>query len=160
VIYTSHETRTPTPVQLTHSDVAARIAALRERLALRSGWRVISWQPMADIAERCWTHYLPLTYGWQVTTCADPGAITTLLPEIRPEFFSAPPRLWDEVRASVLVRFDGEPERAAADSAAVLAGLGLEQVRIALVAASCPPDVVRFWRVMGVPLNIEELCSQ
>jgi hypothetical protein len=64
------------------------------------------------------------------------------------------------LRDSVLARFDGNPERAAADRAAVLAGIGLQQVRIAIVAASCPPDVVGFWRALGVPLNIEELCSE
>ena len=63
-----------------------------QRLAFGDGWRAISWQPMADIAERLCTHYLPLVYGWQVTTCADPGAVAALLPDIRPEFFWAPPR--------------------------------------------------------------------
>ena len=90
---------------------------------------------MADIAERLCTHYLPLVDGWQVTTCADPGAVAALLPDIRPEFFWAPPELWEKLRVSVLARFDGSPERAAADRAAALAGIGLDHVRVAVVAA-------------------------
>jgi hypothetical protein len=86
--------------------------------------------------------------------------VAASLPEIRPEFFWAQPSLWEEMRASVLHRFHEDPERAAADRAAVLAGLGLEQLRIAIVAASCPPAVVGFWRALEVRLNIEELCSQ
>src|SRR5207248_10303243 len=122
--------------------------------------RAISWQPIAGIAELLSAQYLPLAHGWQMTTCADPSAVAASLPEIRPEFFWAQPSLWEEMRGSVLARFHGDTERATADRAAVLAGLGLEQVRIAIVAASCPPDVVGFWRALGVPLNIEELCSQ
>jgi long-chain acyl-CoA synthetase len=160
VIYTLGTDGPPTLVRLTHADVLARVAELGERLALGGGWRAISWQPMVGIAERLCTHYLPLVHGWHVTTCADPGAVRSLLPEIRPEFFWAPPALWETLRDSVLARFDGNPARAAADRAAVLAGIGLEQVRIAIVAASCPPDVVGFWRALGVPLNIEELCSE
>lgn len=160
VIYTLGTDGPPTLVRLTHADVLARVTELGERLALGDGWRAISWQPMADIAERLCTHYLPIVHGWHVTTCADPGAVASLLPEIRPEFFWAPPALWERLRDSVLARFDGNPERAAADRAAALAGIGLEQVRTAIVAASCPPDVVGFWRSLGVPLNIEELCSQ
>jgi long-subunit acyl-CoA synthetase (AMP-forming) len=157
VICTGDADGPPTLIRLTHGDVLARVGALRERLALGDGWRAISWQPLAGIAERLCTQYLPLAQGWQVTTCADPDAVAPLLPEIRPEFFWAPPALWERLRSSVLARFHGDTERAAADRAAVLAALGLEQVRIAIVAASCPPDVARFWRALGIPLNIEEL---
>jgi long-chain acyl-CoA synthetase len=160
VIYTLGRDGSPTFVRLTHADMIAWVTALRERLALGDGWRAISWRPMAGIAERLCTHYLPVIHGWHVTTCADPGAVASLLPEIRPEFFWAQPSLWEEMRALVLARFHGDKERVAADRAAVLAALGLEQVRIAIVAASCPPDVVGFWRALGVPINIEELCSQ
>jgi long-subunit acyl-CoA synthetase (AMP-forming) len=83
-----------------------------------------------------------------------PRCRRALLPEIRPEFFWAPPVLWEAFRDSVLARFDGDPERAAADSAAVLARLGLEQVRIAIVgAAPCRQEVIGFWLALGVPLD-------
>jgi long-chain acyl-CoA synthetase len=147
-------------VRLTHADVIARVVALRERLALGDGWRAISWQPIAGIAERLYTQYLPLVHGWQVTTFADPSLVAASLPDIRPEFFRAQPRLWEDMRASVLARFDGDAGRASTDRAAVLAGLGLEHLRVAIVAASCPPEVVGFWRALGVPLNSEEFCSQ
>jgi long-subunit acyl-CoA synthetase (AMP-forming) len=160
VVYSFAPGGPPTLVRLTHADVIARIRRLRKRLPLREGWRVISWHPIADIAERLCTPYLPLVHGWQVTSCADPSVLAASLPEIRPEFFWARPTLWREMRASVLARFHGDPDHATANRAAVLTGLGLDQVRIALVAASCPPDVVSFWRALGVPLNNEELCSQ
>ena len=139
LMYTLGTDGPPTLVRLTHADVIARVTALRERLALADGWRAISWQPMAGIAERLCTHYLPLVHGWQVITCANPDAVASLLPEIRPEFFWAPPALWERLRESVVARFDGNPERAAADRAAVLAGIGLDQLQSAIVAAAPVP---------------------
>lgn len=144
----------PKLVQLTHGDVLARVAALRARLPFGHGWRTISWQPMADIAERLCTHYLPLVDGWHTTTCADPGAVAALLPDIRPEFFWGPPDLWEELRVSVLARFEGRPERAVTDRAAALAGIGLEHVRVAVVGAGpSRPELLGFWHALGVPLD-------
>ena len=88
-----------------------------------------------------------------VTTCADPRAVGALLTEVRPQFFFSPPRMWEKLRASVLARFDGNVELAAANSDAVLRGLGLDQLRIAVVgAAPCPPEVIGFWHALGIPL--------
>jgi long-chain acyl-CoA synthetase len=154
VIYALGTDGPPTLARLTHADVLARVTELRERLALGDGWRTISWQPMAGIVERLCTHYLPLVHGWQVTTCADPDAVAALLAEIRPEFFSGPPGLWERLRDSVLARFDGNPERAAADRPAVLAGIGLDQLRSAIVAAApSRPELIGFWHALGVPLD-------
>ena len=62
--------------------------------------------------------------------------------------------MWEKLRASVLARFDGSVELAAADRDAVLRGLGLDQVRVAVVgAAPCPPEVIGFWHALGVPLG-------
>jgi long-subunit acyl-CoA synthetase (AMP-forming) len=63
VISTVGTDGSPTLVRLIHPDVLARVVALRERLALGDGWRAISWQPMAGMAERLCTQYLPLAHG-------------------------------------------------------------------------------------------------
>ena len=97
---------------------------------------------------------MAISHGWDVTTCAGPRAVGALLAEVRPQFFFSPPRMWEKLRASVLARSDGNVERAAADSDAVLRALGLDQVRVAVVgAAPCPPEVVAFWNALGVPLG-------
>jgi long-chain acyl-CoA synthetase len=154
LIYTSGTTGPPKGVELTHANVMATVAGVIERLRLTSGMRAISWLPMAHIAERLCTNYVALTLGWDVTTCADPRAVGALLAEVRPQFFFSPPRMWEKLRASVLARFDGSVELAAADRDAVLRGLGLDQIRVAVVgAAPCPPEVIGFWHALGVPLG-------
>jgi long-subunit acyl-CoA synthetase (AMP-forming) len=153
LIYTSGTTGPPKGVELTHANVMAVVAGATERLGFTPGTRAISWLPMAHIAERLCTNYITITHGWQVTTCADPRAVGGLLAEVRPQFFFSPPRLWEKLRASVLARFDGNVELAAANSDTVLRGLGLDQLRIAVVgAAPCPPEVIGFWHALGVPL--------
>jgi long-subunit acyl-CoA synthetase (AMP-forming) len=154
LIYTSGTTGPPKGVELTHANVMATVAGVTDRLRLTSGMRAISWLPMAHIAERLCTNYVALTLGWDVTTCADPRALGALLSDVRPHFFFSPPRMWEKLRASVLARFDDSVELAAADRDAVLRGLGLDQIRVAVVgAAPCPPEVVRFWHALGVPLG-------
>ncbi|HEX2309104.1 MAG TPA: AMP-binding protein [Vicinamibacterales bacterium] len=153
LIYTSGTTGAPKGVELTHANVMATVAGATERLRFTPGMRAISWLPMAHIAERLCTHYVAIAHGWQVTTCADPRAVGTLLGDVRPHFFFSPPRMWEKLRAAVLARFDGNVELAAANSDAVLRGLGLDQLRIAVVgAAPCPPEVVGFWHALGIPL--------
>jgi long-subunit acyl-CoA synthetase (AMP-forming) len=148
LIYTSGTTGAPKGVELTHRNIVAQCAALSEAFGLQPGLRAISWLPMAHIAERLSTHYLPMQLGWPVTCLADPRAITALLPEVRPEFFFSPPRLWEKLRAATVARLGETP-----DGVPALRALGLDEVRVAITgAAPCPAEVVAFWHELGLPL--------
>jgi long-chain acyl-CoA synthetase len=138
LIYTSGTTGAPKGVELTHANVVAQAIALQDAFELAPQLRAISWLPMAHIAERLCTHYIPMLIGWSVTCLADPRAIAGLLPEVRPQFFFSPPRLWEKLRA------------AAPPS---LAAVGLDEVDVAVVgAAPCPAEVIEFWHDLGLTL--------
>ena len=142
LIYTSGTTGAPKGVELTHANVVAQAAALCAAFELGPRWRAISWLPMAHIAERLCTHYIPMHLGWAVTCLADPRRIASVLSKVRPQFFFSPPRLWEKLRAAAL----------AEDLS--LAQLGLDEVRVAAVgAAPCPAEVVAFWHGAGLPLS-------
>jgi long-subunit acyl-CoA synthetase (AMP-forming) len=142
LIYTSDTTGLPTGVELTHVNVRAQVQALTEALRLPAGLRAISWLPMAHIAERLCTHYLPLVHGWSVTCLDEPREIVSLMGEVRPEFFFSPPRLWEKLRDTL------------EDAAEPLRTVGLDAARVALVgAAPCPAEVVEFWHGLGLPLS-------
>ncbi|MGZ4199390.1 MAG: AMP-binding protein, partial [Thermoleophilia bacterium] len=100
LIYTSGTTGAPKGVELTHRNVVAQCAALGDALGLVPRQSAISWLPMAHIAERLCTHYIPMQLGWSVTCLDDPRSIGRLLPQIGPQFFFSPPRLWEKLRAS------------------------------------------------------------
>jgi long-subunit acyl-CoA synthetase (AMP-forming) len=141
LIYTSGTTGPPKGVQLTHANVVAQTAALRARLGFPEGVRAVSFLPMAHIAERLCTHYVPMFCGWEVTCCPNPADVAGYLPAVRPGFFFSPPRLWEKLKA-------------AAQAGATVEQLGLDQVDVAIVgAAPCPPEVIAFWRDRGVPLG-------
>ena len=161
VIYTLGTDGPPTLVRLTHADVLARVTELGERLALGDGWRAISWQPMADIAERLCTHYPAdcprmACHHMRGSGC---GRVSCFR---RFDRSSSGRHLRCGRGCGIRCSRASTETRSAlrADRAAAIAAIGLEQVRIAIVAASCPPDIVGFWRALGVPLNIEELRSQ
>jgi long-chain acyl-CoA synthetase len=140
LIYTSGTTGDPKGVELTHRNVVAQCAALTEALGLAPRLSAISWLPMAHIAERLCTHYLPMQLGWSVTCLRDPRAIGVVLPQIRPQFFFSPPRLWEKMRAATI-------------SGTTLDALGLDQVTVAMTgAAPCPAEVIEHWQTLGLPL--------
>lgn len=62
LIYTSGTTGAPKGVQLTHANVMAQLAAMQQRLGLTDGLSAISCLPMAHIAERQCTHYVPILH--------------------------------------------------------------------------------------------------
>jgi long-subunit acyl-CoA synthetase (AMP-forming) len=132
LIYTSGTTGAPKGVELTHGNILAQVAALNAAMELEPHWRAVSWLPMAHIAERLCTHYLPMRLGWEVTCLSDPRAITALLRDVRPEFFFSPPRLWEKLRAGVVGEFGERPEASTA-----LAAAGLDAVRVGITGVVC-----------------------
>ena len=60
---------------------------------------MVSYLPMAHIAERATGHYLPLVLGHTVTSCPNPREVIAYLPEVRPTWFFAVPRIWEKLKA-------------------------------------------------------------
>ena len=149
IIYTSGTTGPPKGVELTHANVLAQVEATSVGLGLSDRLRVISYLPMAHIAERLVTNYLPIAHGWQVTTCADTRTVGFLLREVRPEVFFSPPRIWEKMRAATIAKLGENP-----DGAAALEALGLDRLRVAITgAAPTPAEVIEFWGRLGVPVH-------
>jgi long-chain acyl-CoA synthetase len=113
LIYTSGTTGPPKGVQLTHANVMAAFDSFDEVLRLGSDSRLVSWLPMAHIAERNATHYAPIAFGAGVTCCPDPRQVVAYLTEVRPHWFFAVPRVWEKLKAALEIGIaaDPDPER-------------------------------------------------
>jgi long-chain acyl-CoA synthetase len=132
VIYTSGTTGPPKGVMLSHRNVLASAGGLGHYLGRDddTGRRLVSYLPMAHIAERMVSHYCHLLRGSEVTVCPDVAALGAYLVAVRPHTLFGPPRVWEKltagVRASVAAR--GE-ETAARFADALKVGRQVQQLR-------------------------------
>jgi long-subunit acyl-CoA synthetase (AMP-forming) len=110
LIYTSGTTGPPKGVQLTHGNLLVAVEAVEAMVQFPNGSRVISWLPSAHIAERAAHHYLPIAFGLQITSCPDPRAVLGVLPQVRPHWFFAVPRIWEKLKAGLETAVAGLPD--------------------------------------------------
>jgi long-subunit acyl-CoA synthetase (AMP-forming) len=111
LIYTSGTTGPPKGVQLTHRNLMGLVAGVEHILPLpERGSKVVSWLPAAHIAERGANYYLPMTHGLQVTICPDPRKIAEFLPQVRPTWFFAVPRIWEKLKAGIEANLSKLPD--------------------------------------------------
>jgi long-chain acyl-CoA synthetase len=110
LIYTSGTTGPPKGVQLVHRNLMAACEGLEQLIEFPRDGRVISWLPSAHVAERNAHHYLPIIYGLQITCCEDPRQVLSYLPEVRPSWFFAVPRIWEKLKAGLETMLASQPE--------------------------------------------------
>ncbi|MCZ4494685.1 MAG: long-chain fatty acid--CoA ligase [Conexibacter sp.] len=140
LIYTSGTTGPPKGVELAHRNLLAAVAGIEDIVQFPDGARVISWLPNAHIAERAAHHYLPIVFGFQVTCCPNPRDIIAFLPEVRPHWFFAVPRIWEKLKSGLEAMIAGQPpEQQEASRAAVAAGL--QKVRLEQAGEPVPAEL-------------------
>jgi long-chain acyl-CoA synthetase len=192
IIYTSGTTGPPKGVMLTQNNIAWTVECLKNLITFGDddyvGKRLVSYLPMAHIAERMTSHYVGAFVGYEVTTCPDPGLLAAYLKETHPNVVFGVPRVWEKIHAGVTAALSADPDKKAQFDDAVEAAhpiveamdwdratdeqlatyefldavafapirelLGLDQVEYAITgAAPIPPDLLRWYRAIGVPLS-------
>jgi long-chain acyl-CoA synthetase len=147
LIYTSGTTGDPKGVELTHANMLFTMRAYDEVLRFPRGGRVVSYLPMAHIAERNCSHYFPMLFGFTVTCCPNAREVMSYFPEVRPSWFFAVPRIFEKLKAAI----ESGPDE---DPAALREKLGMDQLTALNVgAAPCPPEVIEFFHGIGLPLG-------
>jgi long-chain acyl-CoA synthetase len=140
LIYTSGTTGPPKGVQLIHRNMHALVESTRGMIDFPSDGRVISWLPAAHIAERNAHHYLPIVFGLQITCCDNPREVLSYLPEVRPSWFFAVPRIWEKLKAGLETMVASQPdERQQALQAALDAGV--RRVRLEQAGEPVPAEL-------------------
>ncbi len=120
------------------------------------GGDVVSYLPMAHIAERNCSHYFPMGFGFRVTCCPDAREVIAYLPEVRPAWFFAVPRICEKLKAALQARGGEDLRRAIGPATRRPAGLrerlGLDRAQAVNVgAAPTPPEVIEFFHVDRPP---------
>ncbi|HEV3047977.1 MAG TPA: long-chain fatty acid--CoA ligase [Solirubrobacteraceae bacterium] len=140
LIYTSGTTGPPKGVQLSHRNLHAVVQSTRGMIEFPRDGRVISWLPAAHIAERNAHHYLPIVFGLQITCCDDPRQVLSYLPEVRPSWFFAVPRIWEKLKAGLEAMVAGQPEERRAELQAAL-DAGVRKVRLEQAGEPVPAEL-------------------
>lgn len=122
VIYTSGTTGPPKGVMLDHANICWTVESYRATIGDVTGWRAVSYLPMAHIAERMSSHYLGIASGFEITTCPEPSLVAHYLPQVRPQSFFAVPRVWEKLHTALLGAMNADPERAKEGEAALAIG--------------------------------------
>jgi long-subunit acyl-CoA synthetase (AMP-forming) len=129
LIYTSGTTGPPKGVQITHANICETVRSYDELIEFPDGGRIVSYLPMAHVAERNVSHYLPMLCGFTITCCPDPRNVIEYLPEVRPTWFFAVPRIWEKLKAGLEQMLAAAPEDQRAMTEAALAD-ATEKVRL------------------------------
>lgn len=113
IIYTSGTTGPSKGVVLSHRNILWATESLRLALGDRdlSGKRIVSYLPMAHIAERSTSHYSAVSSGYEVATCADTNLLADHLKAVRPHLLFGVPRVWEKLRTGVETVLAADPER-------------------------------------------------
>lgn len=170
VVFTPGTTGSPKGACLTHNALVGAATAGAEALGLRADDEIVSSLPLCDIAERSITAAQAVCVGAVVNFGEGGEALVNDLREVQPTVMVGTPRLWERFREGVDAGGRGaDPVKRAALRAArrrggglsdllvkrpLRANLGLARARVAIsTTAPCSPDVVDFWRSVGVPLR-------
>jgi long-chain acyl-CoA synthetase len=140
LIYTSGTTGPPKGVQLIHRNLLATAEGIIDLIDFPRDGRVISWLPAAHVAERNAHHYLPILFGLQITCCDDPREVLSYLPEVRPSWFFAVPRIWEKLKAGLETMVAGQPEERRAELTAAL-DAGVRKVRLEQADEPVPAEL-------------------
>jgi long-chain acyl-CoA synthetase len=142
LIYTSGTTGPPKGVQLTHRNLLTLVASVEDTVPMPGAGvgKVISWLPAAHIAERGAHYYLPVVRGFEITVCPDPRRIVEFLPQVRPTWFFAVPRIFEKVKAGLEAMLAGLPDEQREPAQAGL-DAALAKVRAEQAGEDVPADV-------------------
>ncbi len=140
LIYTSGTTGPPKGVQLSHHNIMAAAQTVEQVIRFEPGGRVISWLPAAHIAERMAHHYIPVIYAGTVTCCPNPREVLSYLPQVRPTWFFAVPRIWEKLKAGLETMQAAQPEEQRRPIEQALQA-SLERVRLKQRGEPVPPEL-------------------
>jgi long-subunit acyl-CoA synthetase (AMP-forming) len=142
LIYTSGTTGPPKGVQLSHRNIMTTVQQVEELITLPPDGRVVSWLPSAHVAERNAHHYIPIVFGLTVTSCDDPREVLSYLPEVRPSWFFAVPRIWEKLKSGLEAMMASQPDEQRETAQRAVAA-GLEKVRLEQRGEPVPDELAR-----------------
>ena len=111
LIYTSGTTGPPKGVTYSHNNVLWTMESGR-RLLRYDRDTLVSYLPLAHVAERFTSQWNGIYVGHEVYLCPDPAQLLTYLVEARPTVFVGVPRVWEKLMSGIQAGIEAEPDEA------------------------------------------------
>lgn len=162
IIYTSGTTGTPKGVMHRFAAFPSFVKAATQVTGKSRPHRVISYLPLAHIAERALTETTALYEGWRIFFCQSADTFVRDLQRARPTIFFSVPRLYAKFQAGVLQKISQRkldlllkiPLVGYLLRRRILRKLGLHTVQFAASgSALIAPDLLLWFRKLGLPLT-------
>ncbi len=143
LIYTSGTTGPPKGVQLTHANELAQSRGLAATGELGDGGgMVVSYLPLAHIADRGLTHYAQMIWGDTITTCPDPTQVFAHVADAKPTRFGGVPRVWEKLKAALEAGVAADPDDAKRTVTRNAIELGMRAVRLKQAGGQLPAELI------------------
>jgi len=112
LLYTSGTTGNPKGVMITHHNILFEAGSSHLAGIVPTEVRWVSYLPLAHIAERMLSIYLPMHEAGHVHFCPDPKQLLSALQTVQPTSFFGVPRVWEKIQAGILALMAAEQDEA------------------------------------------------
>jgi long-chain acyl-CoA synthetase len=109
LIYTSGTTGPPKGVMYSQNNLVWTLESARRILQLFNE-TLVSYLPLAHVAERFTSQWSGIYNGHEVYLCPDPAELLPYLLEARPTAFVGVPRVWEKLMAGINAGLAAEPD--------------------------------------------------
>jgi len=111
LIYTSGTTGPPKGVVYSHNNIVWTLESARRMLEWHNE-KLVSYLPLAHVAERFISQWGSIYNGHEVYLCPDVAELLPYLLEARPTAFVGVPRVWEKLMAGINAGIGAEPDEA------------------------------------------------
>ena len=143
LIYTSGTTGPPKGVELSHHNLLWTCRAWLEVTGHGQDGRLMSYLPMAHLADRVFAHYLASINGGTITCVADPKQAVPAVADCHPTLWLGVPRVWEKLQASLEAKFAADPDEGRRAMIARAVEAGVQRVRLEQSGTPVPDELRR-----------------
>ncbi len=161
IVYTSGSTGRPKGVMHSFGTMCTVAGGLRDTYKINRDDRMLSYLPLAHVAERAVVETASLYFGFKIYFADNLATFQQDLQRAQPTIFFSVPRLWTKFYLAINEKLPPAKQRilfnipilSSIVKRKILTQLGLDKVRLAITAsAPLPPNILQWYRNIGLDL--------